>query len=521
MRCRRVPEFRPIRRIGRRIRVAAFLALLPAAIAAAQPVIITDPEGDTVIRRTDVGNAGSVNPGLHRLPDIVQMRMGKFAPTAPHLDLFAGAWSNAGMFLRFDLVVSGVINPPGPMGYDFKTPLYAPFLYGPNPIYGWIEFDIDNSISTGGELNDPELRYDGAVARLGGKPAGAAYGNRVALDWTDFDPDFDSIPLVERSGEEFHLTFRGEDVISIDKVYEKPGGNPAIFENGEQWTLHGPMWHRAHLYELYAFQCVGKNGVYMPTVSVRFKHDNATNQTTISLVYPLTNVAAALMEGPYATPQPNNGCPGDQNSIQEALEDLHFSAMFTDPLRRSEPEFKAMVGWESAEVSRFLDPDEWRVDGLIGAAYEASTNDGARYAWTDAWPNCRIGDFNGDGEVNGTDAAMLAAYIAERDGDQDLDADGVLNGRVAIPGFAANFSVFDTNYDGVVGPEDTIVLGDMNINLVANYGDLGDFVQALVNPAVYTSTHGGASPLLRGDLNGDHKLDGKDIPFMLDLVGCH
>lgn len=516
-----MPDLRRVRRFGRGVRAAAFFTLLPAAIAAAQQIVINDQAGDTVIRRTDEGNVGTINPNLHRLPDILQMRMGKFAPAAPDVDLFFGDWSNTGLFVRFDLVLYGVINPPGPMGDDFKNPTYSPFMYGPNPIYGWIEFDIDNNINTGGELNNPELRYDGAIARLGGKPVGPAFADRVATSLLDIDPYFDMPPYVERSGEEFHLTFRGEDVQTIDKANEKPGGDPNIFENGEQWTIRGPLWHRAHLYERYAFRCVGQNGVYMPNVSVRFRHENSTNQTTISLVYPLNNTAAGLMESPYTTSQPNNGCPGDQNSIEEALEDLHFSALFTDPQRRSEPEFAAMIGWESiSDVRIFLDPGQWRVDALIGTGYP-SPLDGARYAWTDAWPNCRVGDFNGDGEVDEADAAMLAAYIAERDGDPDKDADGVVNGRVVIPGFAANFSIFDTNYDGVVGPEDTIVLGDMNINLVVNYSDISDFVQALINPTVYTSTHGGASPLLRGDLNGDHRLDGKDIPLMLNAVGCH
>lgn len=501
--------------------MAALGALLPAAVAAAQPVVFYDPVGDAVVRRTDEGNNGSVNSAQHRLPDIVEMRMGRFAPTTPYLDLFAGNWSNGGGFMRFDMVLAGLINPPGPMSFDFKAP-YTPFMYGPNPIFGWVEFDVDHNVDTGGELSNPELRYYGAIARFGGKPVGAEFGDRIAMDETAFIPTKEhDPPLVSRSGEEFHLAFRGEDIYSIEKVNEKPGGDVGIFESGEQWTIHGPMWHRAHCFERYAFQCVGQEGHYLPVVSVRFKHDNASNQTTISLVYPLTNTAWGMTQWPTASGEGNNGCPGDQNSIEEALTDLQFSAMFTDPIARSEPEFALIAGWETANISSCLDPALWRVNALVGTGYAAPEPSGATYVWTDAWPNCRVGDFNGDGQIDAADAAMVDNYIASRDGVSGLDADAVVNGRVVIPDFASSFSIFDTNYDGVVGPEDTIVLGDMNINLVANYADIGDFVQALVNPGVYTLTHGGASPLLRGDLNGDHRMDGKDIPLMLGVVGCH
>jgi len=508
-------------RFFERVCGAALCAALAAPVLAAPPVVMPDPVGDAIVRRTDLGNDAAINPALHRLPDIVEMRIGRFAPSAPHLNLFAGAWSAGGGFLRFEMVLAGLINPPGPMDYGFKTPEYEPFEYGANPVFGFVEFDVDHDISTGGELNNPELRFDGGVGRFGGKPVGAEFADRIAYDASAFDHDLSTPPHCDRSGEEFHLVFRGEDIQSIDRYDENPAGDYSTFDPGERWTLHGPMFHRAHGFEMFAFQCVGQEGRYLPNVSVEFRHNLALNQTTISLVYPLTNAASALMQGPGTPVQPNDGCPGNQNSIEEALLDLQFSAMFASPPDRLLPEFALIAGWENQNISARLDPAGWRVDAMVGTGYCAPEPDGARYGWTDTWPNCRVGDFNGDGVVDSADAAMLSAYIAKWDGVNGVDADGVVNGRVVLIGFAANFSMFDTNYDGVVEAADTIVLGDMNINLVADSSDLSDFVLALVNPDVYTATHGGESPLLRGDLNGDHKLDGADILLMLGIIGCH
>jgi len=491
-----------------------------SAAAVAQPTIFADPRGDVAIRRTDTSCSGQMNPLNQRLPDIVEARIGKFDPANPQGDLFNGSWTNSGGFVRFDLVLVGLINPPGKLAFADEYAVWSPFLYGPNPICGWVEFDVDNDINTGAELSNPEYRFLGNAARFGGLPAVSSLLNRFALDDSAFDHNFSTPPQVERSGEEFHLVFRGEDIESITVITEKPNGDPAIFESGEVWVLHGRMWHRAHGFEPFTFQCPGFDGRYMPVVDVRFAHDPIADLTTISLVYPLTNVAAAATIDPSCPVEPDDGCPNNQNSIEEALDDLNFSATYADPADRILPDFEPIAEWEFAVVTQHLNPLNWRMDAVVGTAYASIQPDGARFIWTDTIPSPRVGDFDGNGVVDANDVALLLSFISQHDGDPAFDDDGVAgNGRILIHNFARNFSVFDTNGDGIVQASDAVVLGDMNIDLVVSAADVGHFVQALLSPAAYSATHAGADPLLRGDLNADGRIDGLDIaPFVALLL---
>jgi hypothetical protein len=521
-RCAR-PALDPGLRSGRRAAAGTAVGLVAcfAARLVAQPTIVNDPRGDVVTCRTDVGGTGVMNPQNTRLPDILETRVGAFAPTFPHFDLFYGSWSSSGGFMRFDLVLAGLINPPGMLEYDDDNPTWNPFKYGPNPIFGWIEIDIDNDVNTGCELNNPELRYLGNIARMGGLPPATPLGGRFAIEASAFDHNILTPPCVERSGEEFHLALYGEEVESIEVRVSKPGGHPSLFESGEVWVLHGSFWHRAHGFEPFAFTCLGKQGKYKPDVQVRFAHDLVADRTTISLVYPLTNAAAATMDFPCPSTEPNDGCPGNQNSIAEALDDLQYSAVYADPFDRTLPEFQPIAGWELRDIPQQLTPSNWRIDAVVGTAYLAPQNCGARFIWTDAIPSARVGDFNGDGLVDANDLALLDAYIESHDGVPAYDADGIAgNGRVVLPMFAQNFSVFDTNYDGIVEPADGIVLGDMDIDGTVGPADVDDFVQAIVAPALYSATHGGRSPVPRGDLNADGQLDGLDIsPFVQLILG--
>ncbi len=503
----------------RRTVLAIAVALGMTGIAAAQPAIMTDPRGDAIICRTDRGAAGLMYALNQRIPDIVELRLGKFSPTNPAYDLFSGAWSPGGGFVRFDLVVVGVINPPGTLGYDDKFPAYNPFRYGPNPILGWIEFDVDDNINTGSELITPQLRYLGNAARLGGLPTGSPLIDHFAQDYHAFDQNIETSPCVERSGEEFHLALLGEHIESVTVRVEKPGGNPAIFEAGEDWRLHGTLWHRAHGFEEFAFQCLGKDGRYMPDVEMRFAHDTSTNLTTITLVYPLTNAASASMYGPNFPAEPDDGCPGDQNSVAEGLLDLNYSATYATYEDRLRPDFAPLAEWEFVDVSQQLNPANWRVDAIVGTAYANAQPDGSLFIWTDAIPSGRRGDFDGNGVIDAGDVALLLAYLANHDGEPNYDDDGNCgNNRIVIHDFAENFSLFDTNADGVIEVSDAVILGDMDINMTVNAADVDDFVQALVAPALYASNHGGRHPAVRGDLNGDGNLDGLDVGFFVQLV---
>jgi len=511
---------RPYARAAVRLVGSLIAALACSAPAAAQYASWYDPS-DSVVRRTDDDGNGWINPQVQRLPDIREMKVGRFAPNNPATDLFAGGWNSAGAFLRFDLLTAGLVNPPGPVGQSDTLPEFEPLRYGPNPIFGWVELDIDNNINTGGELETPQYRYLANVARFGGLPDNPALAARSAVDAWNNDHNVGTPPFVDRSGEEFHIAFMGERINSVTVLVEKPAGNPAIFEAGETWIIHGDLWHRAHGFEEFVYTCLGREGQYMPQVRMRFAHDLTTDRTLISLVYPLTNAAAAAQLGAGTPVEPEDGCDGNQNSISEALGDLQFSATFADPFDRGLPEFQLLAGWEFTSPTACLNAATWSCAACCGTAYTTPQPDGALYIWTDVWPNPRLGDFDGDDKLTTADVTRLYDYIAAYDGDPNYDDDGnPTNSSLLLHQYASNFCLYDTNYDGIVSPADALLGGDMEIDLHVDANDIDDLVLALLNPAAYSASHGGVDPRIRGDLNGDGRLDGADINEFVQLILC-
>lgn len=498
---------------------ALIIGLATAPSVGAQPALINDP-ADAVIRRTDYGACGAINPATQRLPDLVQLRHGRFAPANPATDLCTGAWSNSGGFMRIDLVLAGLVNPPGLLGYDDESPQYDPFKYGPNPVFGWVEFDADGWEETGGDRYTPELRYTGNAGRWGGAPSDPRFAGRIALDYDAFDSDASSPPFVDRSGEEFHIALLGEEITGVTVVTEAACGNPQVFEAGETWSVQGHLWHRAHSFEPYILTCWWRKGQYKPLVQLRFAHNTAADRTTISLVYPLTNPACASWWG-GAPAEANDGCDGNQHSIDEALSDLQFSAMYADPWDQAQPEFQVLAGWEFNTPAACIDPATWRNATLLGTAYGTAQSGGARFIWTDVWPNPRCGDFNGDGQLTSADVSMVGAYVTDHDGELEYDDDeNGCNQSIEIHAFSARFCAFDTDYDGFVLPTDGLLAGDMDIDLALTAGDVDDLVQALLEPAAYSASHGGTNPLLRGDMNADGLLNGDDVGlFVAALLG--
>lgn len=496
------------------------LATMASGARASNPRLINDPYGDAVIRRTDRDNDGWIDPKIQRLPDLLQIRIGRFQPAQPDVDRFFGSWSTTGAYLRLDLVLHGLINPPGPIGWD-DSGVYDPLLYGPHPAFGYVEFDVDSDENTGGELESPQYRYLAQIGRFGGIPVEPWYAGRVAIDRLANDHNILSPPFIDRSGEEFHIALRGEELDSYTVRVEKPGGEPGIFEEGEQWELDGDFLHRAHGFENYAFQCVNEPGRYKPHVKLLYTHQIGPQTTTISLVYPLTNAASAALQGPGTPAQPQDGCEDNQNSISEALDDLRFSAIFADPWTTLEPEFQLIAGWAGKLPESYLEPSQWRVNLLLGTAYVAPQSSYDRFIWTDVWPNVAPGDFDGDGAVTSLDAEIMADYVAAVDGNPTLDSDEVVNGVVVVGSFSRYFMLYDVNYDGVIDASDRpggVILGDMDLSGALNIDDVNDFVTALIDPAAYSAGHGGESGLTRGDLNGDQLLDGQDIQPFVELL---
>lgn len=497
----------------------ALVSLLPASNAPAQPVVRTDAAGDAMIRRTDQGNDGPFNPLNHRLPDLVEIRYGKFAPTVPWADRFNGTWLVTGQYVRIDLVFVGLINPPGPIGYDDQFPTYDPFRHGPNPVYGFIEFDLDADENTGGELDHVHHRYLANAARFGGIPSEARFAGRAVVLGSTLDGPFNTAPQAERSGEEFHIALQGENIDGYTVAVEKQGGNPALFEEGEVWILDGDLFHRAHGFEDFAFKCITRPGRYMPDTKLRFEHSTSTNRTTVSLVYSLTNAACAMLQGQSYTPGPNDGCDDNHHSIEEALIDLQFSAMYADPYKQSMPEFQLIEGWESCDISAAMNPANWRVCALVGSAYEVQQPWGEKYIWTDITPHVRAGNFNGDVQVNAQDIADLADFLSKNDGAPGYDEDkNGSNGVIDIINFGENFCAYDTNNDGLITAADGVILGDKNLDQILEASDIADFVQGLLQPQAYANSHNGIPPHSRGDVNGDGVVDGRDIGGFMQLL---
>ncbi len=510
---------RPARVVWSALAVGVAVLLCGTDTAEGQPVVMSDAPFDAVVRRTDDNADGAIDPQLQGLPELIEMRIGGFTPTMPHDDRYDGVWDNAGAYARLDLVFDGLVNPPGPLGLGSSNPSYDPFLHGPNPVYGFVELDIDADETTGGELDAPEFRYLGNVARFGGVPSGARFADRVALNGFAFDEIVATAPFVDRSGEEFHLAFLGEEISSIDVEYESPGGDPAVFEAGETWIVEGEIVHRAHGFEDFALMCFDAEGKYEAEVKLLFEHDLATDTTTASLVYPLTNAAWAALDSPSTPVESNDGCADGQNSIEEALVDLQFSATIADAGTRALPEFQIIAGWEFKNPTNHLDPAAWRVTALFGTAYGVAQPDAAIFIWTDVYPNPRTGDFNGDAALDATDTAALNAFITTNDGDPTYDDDGDgANGSIDWAGYADNFCVFDTDYDGYVMANDAIVLGDMDLNQLLDVDDIDDFILSLLDSDGYKAAHGGVDPLLRGDISADGRLDGEDMQGFVTLL---
>ncbi|MFQ5591564.1 MAG: hypothetical protein ACE5HE_10410 [Phycisphaerae bacterium] len=404
---------------------------------------IADPPSDAVVRRTDLGADGPVDPQLHALVDLQSITVGAWAPDDPAADLFSGVFDVDGQFVRLDLVVKGLINPPG----SVDPFAFNPFRYGDHPIYGFVEIDMDAYVYTGGELVAPDYRYLGNVARWGGQPPREEFSDRIARGGEDFDGDFLTPPFIERHGEEFHLALLGGG-FGLSDINELAGNGDLVFDSDETWQITGSFFHRAHGFEPFSLADGGSfPGEYAPESELQFRHDSLEDVTYLSLVFPLTNIGAGLMTGD--PPEPLNADPSDQFSVLEALDDLQSSALFLNMYPSGLPEEDIILGWEDRDPNEHLNPAEWSMTALLGTSYTEPDAAGALYVWTDIMPDVAVGDYDGDGEYDDDDRASILQFIKEEDG-----SDGSVDGRVVIQGFAWDFSIYDTDYNGVVDERD-------------------------------------------------------------------
>ena len=490
---------------GRAVRlVVALLLGVGASMASAAELWITytDAAGDVVARRTDPGADGPFDPESHRLVELLELTLSKWKPDDTQEDLFTGYCHASGKFLRLDIVVDGLINPPGPT----RPWEFDPFTYGDNPIYGFVEVDVDADVETGGELDAPEYRYVGNIVRFGNKPfEPVALEDRIALDASAFDGDFLTPPYVDQSGEEFHLALLGSVFTPLD-IVEVVGDADLLFEGGETWWIEAPWFHRAHGYEPFSLALGGAQpGEYSPACTLQFEHDPLLDVTTISLVFPLKNVGAGEMWG--EPPEPPNGDPSDQFSVFEALKDLVDSAIFLDWYPTGLPEEDIITEWQNKEPEDYLLPSAWGISALLGTSYTVADQGGEYFVWTDAYPDGIRGDVNGDAEADEQDRQLIEQFIADEDAN-----DGTVDGRAELAGFAFGFSVFDVNHGGVVD--------ELDDWLVSPPGDMDDDADIdLVDFASLQRCFSGAgspyAPLAcgLGDLDADNDVDEMDADW--------
>ena len=328
-----------------------------------------------------------------------------------------------------------MFNPPGPLGLGGQP--YDPFRFGPSPIYGFIEFDIDNCNDTGGELGGAAtLRYLANASRFGGLPTGATSAGRAIRATTSTST---STPI--RSSNAAAKTSRWRcrcfpvSLISVDT---------------HTWIVQSRYFQRAGGYrEASGVFSRSAQGLYDPIVKIRFQQDPdpGTNTTTITLVYPLTMHGAALL-GLQTDPPIDHiiDIGGNPSSVVEALSDI---IEHSDNLEG--PVWDLTHLWVNRNATDYLDPTLWNATAIFGTAY-ATPQANALYVWTDVGFSQTVGDVTGDGLADSADRNALVAYINAHDGD-----DGVIDSTIAIPNFGANFSLYDINYDGVVDSHDLMI----------------------------------------------------------------
>ncbi len=493
-----------------RWRLIIALIIATAHVAVGQTRVAVDSVGEAWPRRTDFGADGIIDETQHLTPDLIGYQIGRWQPLDVTESIYVGDWSATGGFLRFDFAFLGLINPPGPLALVEDD--YQPYMYGPNPFVGYVEFDVDASAQTGGEVDFPEFRFLGNLGRFGGRVNDPVWGDRMAVCGSDIDNQLATTPWVERSGEEFHLACTGD---GIEGITELNGDGDSTFEWGELWMVHTTWLHRAHVFE--RFSGAGGDGVYEPPVDVLFDHRLDLNWTIVTVVFPLTNIASAAAR--QEIEQPHNGNDGDQASILEGLVDLRNSVMAipAGDAIRFEPDFDVVRDWETTTPGLQLNPNLWRVNLIVGMPYAIEDVSGAFFAPTDVQPEPLLGDFDGDGVVKAEDFTLFDTFLTDHDGVFPDDADGEVDGAIHIDAFGIGFCMYDLNYDGVIDDIDRDliqIMGDLDFDLDVDFNDLSIFVTLLINPDMVPVPvpPGDLAALMdRADFDRNGVVNGRDI----------
>ncbi len=452
-----------------------------------------DPGGDAVIRRTDVGN-DAVLPLEFEPIDLLRIHLEGWEPFVPTVDPYEGVVVvDDADLVRMQIVLDGLVNPPGPLAIDGFD--YIPDIFGDRPVYGFFEIDIDDNDETGGELMaQARDRYLANVGRFGQSPEGSI-SDRMVRNGDDLDANFFSDPQFERTGGEFSLVMCG---CFTPTIVSQDGDMDSIFDEGETWIVRGRFFERFTSFQNKSSLFGGMQaGLFDPIVELQFAHDPIANQTTVTFVYPITNEGAAGLAGEF--PEPIDSSLLNQTSIEEAIDDLIWGASFaTGPLA------VLVNGWDEATVSGFRQPAQWHVRALLGTAPIVSDTS-ALFVWTDTGFDEIVGDLNNDDLSNSQDSQVIADAIADRDGTAS-DADGTVDGQVTIANFGFEFDLLDLNGDGVIAENDMLFpecQADLNNDGTLNFFDISAFLNA----------YAAQSP--NGDFNSDGTFNFFDISAFL------
>lgn len=475
--------------------------------------LITDPLGDALIRRTDVGNDGELNPAS-TIPDILAIAYGGWFSPTPDTDPYTGAWvDDESHLLRIDILIDGLVNPPGPLA--LTGPTYDPFLYGPSPIYGFVEFDIDETADTGGEIDSVDQRFLGNVARFGTRPSTDELRDRIAENLDSFDGDLTTAPFVERSGEEAHLALCGCDDITVEDRFGDT--SPQTFDAGDRWIISGRLLHRTHAFSQFGFAFGGSGqGDYDPIVSLQFEHDISTDRTMISFVYAVTQRGAADLQGESEQPVDLNA--GNHTSIREMVGEIRFAAQNAQDTGPGTA-FDLLRDWgdeDHGEFEEFLSISDWNINAMFGTAYLNQEPD-ASYVWTDLLLEDLVaGDLDGDGKFDESDQIVVMNNV-DRDDGQPRDVDGLRNGQVVTGFFGLDFSIGDIDYDGVVGPKDLALLGYEMFGDTNSDGRVTKH-DARVIHVLFGVRKGDVLYNPAADLDDNNVIDGRDLRILAALL---
>lgn len=445
------------------------LTISGATVLATDDGVYIDEVGDAVIRRTDVGNDAPLPPGFEPI-DLLELRVQGWEPFSPQSDPYTGNTSGGDEDIaRIQLIVDGLVAPPGPIGLD--GPSYAPYLFGERPIFGYIELDIDDRDDTGGEFMQlARNRYLANVGRFGQSPYGSISHRMVRNANEDIDEDFGSWPQFERTGGEFTLTLCG---CFTPGILAQDGDMDSVFDAGETWIVSGRFFERFTAFEPASGLFGGSDeGLFDPVVELQFRHDQTEDRTYITLVFPITNHGAALLAG--GSTQPVDANVSNHTSIEEALDDLIYGAEYAQG-----DLYQLVNEWKGRDIDEYYRPRDWKPMALIGTAPTVK-DPAALFVWTDTGYGETFGDLNDDDMSSELDSQVIIDTIDTLDG-TGADADGVVNGEVAIENFGPNFDLRDLNSDGVISGDDIVVSvcpPDLNGDGILNFFDVSAFLSA-------------------------------------------